>query len=81
MSKHRLFGAVGPRTHRDHDLTCGNNCRQRIGAFPNRGFTQVKSIGVQVGSRSRIRNEPICLRATARLCTNRCADSLAASRA
>ena len=73
VSRHWLFGAVGPRTHRYHDLTCGNSYSQRVAAFSNRGFTQVRSIGVQVGSRSQIRNEPICLRATARLCTDRCA--------
>ena len=56
-SEHALgFGYSPPRTHRDHDLTRGSSHRQRGLAFPIRGSMQIRSIEVQVGSRSRIRN-------------------------
>jgi hypothetical protein len=51
-SEYGFFGAVPPRTHRNHRLTCGYSVgRDRDGITVGR-FPQVSLMGVQVGVRS-----------------------------
>jgi len=44
---------VPPRTHRDHDLTCGYAIGEHSPESGARLFLQVRTMGVQVGSRLR----------------------------
>ena len=44
---------VPPRTHRDHDLTCGYAIGEHSPESGARLFPQVRTMGVQVGSRLR----------------------------
>jgi hypothetical protein len=48
-----------PRTHRDHELTCGYAIGATQEAHNSRSFLQVRAMGVQVGFRSRNDNNTL----------------------
>ncbi len=50
---------VPPRTHRDHELTCGYAIGAALEAHGSRSFLQVRAMGVQVGFRSRNDNNTL----------------------
>ena len=56
---------VPPRTHRDHDLTCGYVIGQSLGKAGCDRFLQVRTMGVQIGFRSRNGNNSNGLQAAA----------------
>ena len=73
------MGSIPPRTHRDHDLTCGNSHRQHVVAFPIRGSMQIRSVGVQVGPDHGSVTDRSGFEATSSLCSGPVRGSLAAS--
>ena len=67
VSKHGFFGAVAPRTHHGHELTCGYAIGAALEAQSSRSFMQVRAMGVQVGFRSRNDNNTLRPRRTSKL--------------
>jgi hypothetical protein len=50
---------VPPRTHRDHELTCGYAIGAALEAHSSRSFLQVRAMGVRAGFRSRNDNNTL----------------------